>query len=109
MSAHAHAAEAGNHDVGSTKLFTTVWVWLLLLTAVEVFLAYLRLHPAIMLTILVGISLIKSALIVAYFMHLKFERLGLFFLLVPATVFCICMMLLVFFPDSVRLMELRPH
>jgi cytochrome c oxidase subunit IV len=106
MSAHAEAA--GNHEVGSTKLFMTVWVWLLLLTAVEVFLAYLRLHPAIMLTILVGLSLIKSALIVAYFMHLKFERLGLFFLLVPATVFCICMMLLVFFPDSVRLMNLRP-
>jgi len=109
MSAHAHAEEAGNHEVGSTKLFLNVWMWLLVLTGIEVFLAYLRLHPAIMLTILVGLSLIKSALIVAYFMHLKFERLGLFFLLVPATVFCICMMLLVFFPDSVRLMELRPH
>lgn len=105
-----HPAEAGgNHEVGSTKLFLNVWVWLLLFTAVEVLLAYFRLHPAIMLTILVGISLIKSALIVAYFMHLKFERLGLFFLLVPATVFCICMMLLVFFPDSIRLMNLRPH
>lgn len=105
----AHAAAAGNHEVGSTKLFINVWVWLLLFTAVEVLLAYLRLNPAIMLTILVGISLIKSALIVAYFMHLKFERLGLFFLLVPATVFCICMMLLVFFPDSIRLLNLRPH
>lgn len=109
MSAHAQATEAGNHEVGSTKLFLNVWVWLLIFTAIEVLLAYLRLPPAIMLTILVGISLIKSALIVAYFMHLKFERLGLFFLLVPATVFCICMMLLVFFPDSIRLMNLRPH
>lgn len=109
MSAHAHAAEAGNHEVGSTQLFIKVWIWLLLFTAVEVILAYFRLNPAIMLTILVGISLIKSALIVAYFMHLKFERLGLFFLLVPATVFCICMMLLVFFPDSIRLLNLRPH
>jgi len=24
-------------------------------------------------------------------------------------VFCICMMLIMFFPDSVRLMHLRPH
>jgi|SRR5215469_5195673 len=108
MSGHANG-EAGSHEVGSTGLFMKVWVWLLLFTAVEVLLAYFRLHPAIMLTILVGISLVKSALIVAYFMHLKFERLGLFFLLVPATVFCICMMLLVFFPDSIRLMNLRPH
>ncbi len=103
----SHAAAAEGHDVGSTKMFVTVWVWLLGLTGVEVFLAYLRLAPALMLTILVGLSLIKAALIVSYFMHLRFERLGLFLLLVPATVFCICMMLIMFFPDSVRLLHMR--
>jgi cytochrome c oxidase subunit IV len=106
MSAHAEAAA---HEVGSTKLFIQVWVWLLVLTAIEVLLAYFRLHPSLMLTILVGLSLIKSALIVSYFMHLRFERLGLFFLLIPAMVFCICMMLIVFFPDARRLIDLRPH
>ncbi len=105
MSAHEEAME-GN-EVGSTKLFTWVWGWLLLLTAVEVFLAYERLPVNIMLTILVGLSLIKSALIMSYFMHLRFERLGLFLILVPALVFCICMMLIMFFPDSVRLMQGR--
>jgi cytochrome c oxidase subunit IV len=109
MSAHAHAEAADNHAVGSTKLFSWVWVWLLLLTALEVFLAYERLEVHLMITILVGLSLIKSALIVSYFMHLRFERLGLFLLLVPAMVFCICMMLIMFFPDSIRLMNLRPH
>ncbi|HXW17562.1 MAG TPA: cytochrome C oxidase subunit IV family protein, partial [Candidatus Acidoferrales bacterium] len=71
MSAYDAAIEANEHDhpVGSTKLFMQVWFWLLLLTAIEVFLAYLRLHPALMLTILVGLSLIKSALIISYFMH----------------------------------------
>jgi cytochrome c oxidase subunit IV len=105
MSAHDSAIET--HEVGSTKLFSQVWVWLLLLTAVEVFLAYLRLHPSLMLTILVGISIIKSALIISYFMHLRFERLGLFLILIPAMVFCICMMLIMFFPDSVRLLDMR--
>jgi cytochrome c oxidase subunit 4 len=109
MSAHGHAEAADNHAVGSTKLFSWVWVWLLLLTALEVFLAYERLEVHLMITILVGLSLIKSALIVSYFMHLRFERLGLFLLLVPAMVFCICMMLIMFFPDSIRLMNLRPH
>ncbi|HTS11038.1 MAG TPA: cytochrome C oxidase subunit IV family protein [Candidatus Limnocylindrales bacterium] len=106
MSSHAMAAES--HDVGSNKLFVSVWVWLLALTGVEVFLAYLRLAPSLMLTILVGLSLIKAALIVSYFMHLRFERLGLFLLLVPAMVFCICMMLIMFFPDSVRVINLKP-
>lgn len=107
MSAHAEAAAV--HEVGSTKLFLQVWAWLLALTAIEVFLAYLRLHPSLMLTILVGLSLIKSALIISYFMHLRFERLGLFLLIIPALVFCICVMLIVFFPDARRLVELRPH
>ena len=34
---------------------------------------------------------------------------GLFLILVPATVFCICMMLIMFYPDSMRLMDMRPH
>jgi len=109
MSAHGHADVIDGHDVGSTKLFSWVWVWLLLLTALEVFLAYERLEVHLMITILVGLSLIKSALIMSYFMHLRFERLGLFLLLVPAMVFCICMMLIMFFPDSIRLMNLRPQ
>ena len=107
MSTHEGAIE--QHHGGSTKLFTMVWIYLLLLTGIEIFLAYERLAVVLMLVILIGLSLVKSALIVAYFMHLRFERLGVFLLLIPAMVFCICMMLIWFFPDSLRLMELRPH
>lgn len=86
-----------------------VWIWLLLLTGVEIFLGYEQIEVHLMITMLVGLSLIKSALIMSYFMHLRFERLGLFLLLVPAMVFCICMMLIMFFPDSIRLMHMRPQ
>jgi cytochrome c oxidase subunit IV len=95
-----------NHPVGTAKLFSIVWVWLLLLTGFEIFLAYERVEVHIMITILVGLSLIKSALIMAYFMHLRFEKLGLFLIIVPAMVFCICMMMIMFFPDSLRLTHL---
>jgi cytochrome c oxidase subunit 4 len=107
MSAHDIAIEP--HHGGTTKLFTMVWLYLLVLTGIEIFLAYERLAVVLMLVLLIGLSLVKSALIVAYFMHLRFERLGVFLLLIPAMVFCICMMLIWFFPDSLRLMELRPH
>ena len=36
-----------------------------------------------MLTVLVGLSVIKAAMIIAYFMHLKFERFSLFLTLFP--------------------------
>ncbi len=60
-----------------------MWVWLLVMTAIEVLLAYIQLPLIYMLTILVGLSIIKAALIIAYFMHLRFERLSLVLTLIP--------------------------
>jgi cytochrome c oxidase subunit 4 len=59
-----------------------------------------------MLTILMGLSLVKAALIIAYFMHLRFERLSLVLTIVPALAVCICL-LMIFFPDSFRSKNLR--
>ena len=103
MSAHADTQE---HFAGSNKLFISIWTWLLLLTGFEVFLGYVQLPVIYMLVILMGASIIKAALIVAYFMHLRFERLNLILTIVPALVICICL-LLVFFPDSFRSKQLR--
>lgn len=94
------------HFAGTNKLFFIVWLWLLGLTGVEVFLGYIHLNVVLMLVILMGASIIKAALIVAYFMHLRFERLHLILTIVPAVVICICL-LLVFFPDSFRAKGLR--
>ena len=103
MNAHADEHE---HFAGSNKLFTSIWIWLVLLTLVEIVLAYRPMAIHIMLTILLGISIIKAALIVAYFMHLRFERLSLILTIVPMLVVCICL-LFVFFPDSFRSAGLR--
>lgn len=100
---NAHTEE---HFAGSNKLFTSIWVWLVVLTLIEIFLAYKPMSIHIMLTVLLGLSIIKAALIVAYFMHLKFERLSLILTLVPMLVICICL-LFVFFPDSFRSAGLR--
>src|SRR5262244_921669 len=104
MSTHTETAE---HMAGaSTGTFAKIWIILLVLTGVEIFLAYEQLPTMIMLTILVGLSVIKAALIIAYFMHLKFERLSLFLTLFPMLIFCILLML-IFMPDSMRLMIMR--
>ncbi|HEU5411512.1 MAG TPA: cytochrome C oxidase subunit IV family protein [Candidatus Acidoferrales bacterium] len=100
-------AATPHHAVGTKKLFMWVWFWLLVLTGIEVLLAYLRLEPHVMLILLVGLSLIKSALIVAYFMHLRFEKIGLFLIIVPSLVFCLIMILIFVFPDSVRIVNMQ--
>jgi cytochrome c oxidase subunit 4 len=91
---------------GTIKSFTVVWIILLVFTGIEVLLAYEQINPVIMLTILVGLSVVKAALIIAYFMHLKFERFSLFLTLFPMLIFCILMMM-VFMPDSMRLVLMR--
>jgi len=103
MTAHAHAEE---HFAGSNKLFISIWVWLVGLTLVEIFLAYKPMPIHLMLIVLLGLSIIKAALIVAYFMHLKYERVSLILTIVPMLIICI-MLLFVFFPDSFRSAGLR--
>jgi cytochrome c oxidase subunit 4 len=89
------------HFEGGTRLFLYILGALLGLTMVEVFLAYIHVPLTLMLTILMGLSIIKAAMIVAYFMHLKFERMSLVLTIVPILVVCICLLFIVF-PDSFR-------
>ncbi len=107
MSSEAHAAEA--HAGASVGTNITVWVGLVAITFLEVFLAYKALDPRLMLTILVMLSVAKAAMIMAWFMHLKFEKFSLVLLLIPATIFCLCMMFIFFYPEAFRLLQMRPH
>ena len=99
--AHEHV-----HFEGGVKLFLNVLLGLLALTLVEVVLAYIHIPLSIMLTLVMGLSLVKAALIIAYFMHLRFERMSLVLTLIPTLAICICLLFIVF-PDSFRAGELR--
>ena len=102
---HEHTEEA---HVGATiGTFAKVWIALLAMTGIEVLLAYEQAPTMIMLTALLGLSIIKAALIIAYFMHMKFERLSLFLTLFPMLIFCIVLML-IFLGDATRIPNMRP-
>jgi cytochrome c oxidase subunit IV len=83
------------------------WVWgaLLIMTAIEVYLAYQNLQPIRMLTILMGLSLIKAGLIIGYFMHMKFELSRMRWLTMCSLVVCLALMM-IFFPDAFRILSL---
>ena len=107
MDAHAHAEEV--HAGASVGLNIAIWIGLVAITGLEVFLAYEQLQPSVMLTVLVVLSVVKAAMIMSFFMHLKYEKFALVLLLIPATIFCICMMFIFFFPEAFRLLQMRPH
>ncbi len=95
-----HAETAGN------KIIFSVWFGLLGLTVLEVILAYRQLPLQTMLSVLMVLSVIKAALIIAYFMHLRYEQPSLFVTLIPALVFILIMMTAIF-ADSSRLAHMR--
>lgn len=90
----------------TTKTFVTVWIGLVALTGIEVWLAYIHLNLTVMLALLVSLSVVKAAMIMSYFMHLRYERLTLSLWLIPSLVVCICLMS-IFFPDAARALNLR--
>ena len=84
------------------------WVWgaLLVLTAVEVYLTYQNMEPKRMLTILMALSLIKAALIIGFFMHLKYEVSRMKWLTMCSVIGCLLLMTYFFFPDAFRILSL---
>jgi caa(3)-type oxidase subunit IV len=99
----ARVAEQYRHH--ATAQFFWVWGALLIMTAIEVYLAYQHLQPIRMLSILMGLSILKAGLIIAYFMHMKFEMSRMRWLTMSAVVVCLSLML-IFLPDAFRLLTL---
>jgi cytochrome c oxidase subunit 4 len=93
------------HPHHGRAVFFYVWGALLFMTAIEVYLAYVHLAPVKMLTILLGLSVVKAALIISYFMHLKFETRSMKVMLMASLIACLCLMA-AFFPDAMRILHL---
>lgn len=99
-----HTVDA-HHDEGKSQYF---WVWfvLLILTAVEVALAYNQVfQPVQMLEALMVLSIIKSVMIIGWFMHLKYEIAAMKWVMMVAVCGCLCLMC-VFFADAARILQL---
>ena len=101
--------DAATHDVSthdSKGQYFWVWGALLALTAIEVVLGYKQVFsPVRMLEVLLILSIIKSALIIGYFMHLKYEVAAMKWVMMTAVTACLCLMC-IFFPDAFRIVHL---
>jgi caa(3)-type oxidase subunit IV len=98
--------DIATHDNNKAQYF---WVWgaLLILTGIEVYFGYRQMFtPVRMLELLLFLSVIKSALIIGYFMHLKFETALMRWILVASVTACFIIMYFFFFPDADRIIHL---
>jgi cytochrome c oxidase subunit IV len=99
----ARVAEQHRHHAKAQFIY--VWVALLIMTGIEVYLAYQNLEPIRMLSILMGLSIVKAGLIIAYFMHMKFELSRMRWVTMCSLVLCLSLMF-IFLPDAFRLLHL---
>lgn len=54
--------------------YVAIWVWLAVLTGVELAVAFLEHWPKpVVIVILVGLAIWKALLVALYYMHLRFE------------------------------------
>lgn len=70
-----HTGSTLEHAHPNARTYVAVAVWLAIATAIEVALYYLDLPDGLMIGLLLFFSIIKFTLVVAYFMHLKFDAL----------------------------------
>ena len=79
--AHAPAAHGDSHDAGGQqhpiKLYLMIWILLFVLSAFSYMVDYFRVQGHLRWTLIIIFMLLKAGFIVAIFMHMKWERLGL--------------------------------
>jgi cytochrome c oxidase subunit IV len=87
---------------GGLKTDLSVYVGILVMAGFQIFMAY---HGAGVITMLV-VATIQAFLAVMFFMHLRDEKSSLRLALIPATLFVLVMMNMVW-ADSFRLVQFR--
>ncbi|HTP69020.1 MAG TPA: cytochrome C oxidase subunit IV family protein [Dongiaceae bacterium] len=92
-------------NVGIAK-YLPVYVVLLAIFFLEVFCSFRNMSTSALVVILLLLAFCSATLGLMYFMHLAEERRSLFLTLIPATIFVLLMMNMIW-GDSIRLLHLR--
>jgi cytochrome c oxidase subunit 4 len=91
---------------GGYRIYWVTWFWLLVITVLEVAIVLVHLPKAILAVSLATLALMKAALIVAYFMHLRYERIN-FVYTVVTPLFLAVILFFALVPDALNTLRLR--
>jgi caa(3)-type oxidase subunit IV len=84
-----------------------VYGCILALSGLQVVLAYQHTQGVQLMVRMLAVAVIQAGLGIMYFMHLRAERRNLLLALIPATLFVLLMMNMIW-SDSFRLLHMRP-
>jgi len=92
---------------GGYRIYAVTWFWLLAITILELAVVLLGVPKILLATTLVVMALLKAALIVAYFMHLRYEKLSLVYAVVVPMFFLAIILFSGVGPDALSVFNLR--
>jgi len=98
---------ADTEHTGGYRIYAVTWFWLLAITVVELAIVLMHVPKLILATALIIMALLKAWLIVAYFMHLRYERLSLVYAVMVPMVFLAVILWTGTFPDALNVFNLR--
>lgn len=88
---------------GGYKIYAVTWFWLLVITLLEIGIVVARVPKTLLVISLITLALMKAALIMAYFMHLRYERLNLIYAVVTPMFFLAIVLFSMVGPDALEL------
>lgn len=89
-------------DTHAHPWYFGVFVWLFILTALEVGVTYINLSQLSLSLILTALAFLKAAFVAIYFMHLKFEKTRLI-LFVSTPFFAVILLLIYISLDALHI------
>lgn len=92
---------------GSLTAYIVVYVAILALSGLQILIAYQQIDGSQMLLRMLSVAIAQAGLAITFFMHMKSEKRTLALFLLPATIFVLAMMNMIW-SDSFRLLTMRP-
>lgn len=92
---------------GGYKIYAVTWFWLLIITMLEVGIVIAHVPKIFLIISLLILALMKAALIVAYFMHLRWERLSLIYTVITPMFFLAIVIFAFMGPDALHVLHSR--
>ncbi len=103
---NVHEGHGEHHGHVDGKFYFKTWLWLLIITAVEVGLVAANPPRNLLIVALLVLTVLKAGIIVANFMHVRFERLNMLYVVI--TPFILVLVLFVgLVSDFARALGLR--
>ncbi len=92
---------------GGYRIYAVTWGWLLVITLLELGVVFLGVPKLLLATTLIVMALLKALLIMAFFMHLRWEKLSLVYAVVVPMFFLAVVLFSGVGPDALSVFHRR--